>query len=146
MADEQKSPTESKRVEIGGRTYQLRPWGVDDGHRWFFRVLKLMTAAAAEHGDEAAAIMAVLQGVDEQTFMEFRDVCCKYTDLVGEDSQGRETVQQLARIKDHLRGDFVTLMRLLRAHVEEQFSGPFVEIARELRGAQAGDEARPKAS
>lgn len=146
MAEEQKSPTEPMRVEINGRTYQLRPWGVDDGHLWCFRVLRIMTAAAAEHGNEGAAILAVLQAVDEKTFMDFRDVCMKYTDLIGEDAQGRETVQQLSRIKEHLRGEYAALMRLLRAHITEQFSAPFAEIARELRGGTTGEEASRKGS
>lgn len=117
-----------KRAVIGEDTYELRDWSADDGHEWFFRIVRLMLSVAGEYGTDASAFVGVVAGLDLPTFMSFRDACVKYTALVSRDAGGNELVQPLTALKNQLRGKHVELLLLMRAHVEAQFSGPFSRL------------------
>lgn len=128
------SPTESVEVEIAGRTFRLRPWSPDDGDRWFFRIMRAALALMGDHASDNAALLALLTMVDEDTFIALRDVCLKYTDLIGKDEQGRETVILLAKNREPLRGRYDELVALMREHVMARFAGPFLRSAASLAG------------
>lgn len=130
------SPVEPIEVEIGERRFRLRPWSPDDGDRWFFRIMRVAVALMGNHADEGAAMVALLTTIDEDTFLALRDVCLKYTDLLGKDEQGRETVTLLAKNKEPLRGRYDELVALMREHIVARFAGPFLRSAETL--AQGG--------
>lgn len=128
-----------RRVEIDGHRFQLRPWGVEEGRRWLYRLLKA-AASANGAGVGAAAIGAVLSGMSEDTFLQLCTVIEKYTDVVGE-RDGRETLVPLSKLSPELmRRNHFVLFRLGREHLTDEY-GSFFGRAGELL-AGLGDEAK----
>lgn len=130
---------EHPRITVDGSTYALRPWSYKDGRRWLYRLVGVL--ASATHGlgggTEAAAIGAVLASVDEPTFEAFADTCEKYTDLIVHDEEGNERVQPLAKVASaHMRGRYVDMVAIMRAHVEAQYADFFSRVG-ELLGVDA---------
>ena len=141
---------ENQRITIDETTYELRPWSYKDGRRWLYRLVGLLASASAHDGrqgqaSESAAIGAVIASVDEETFEAFADTCEKYTDLVSRGEDGGERVQALSKVASvHMRGRYVDMVVLMRAHIEAQFSDFFARVG-ELLGAGAdstGTEAK----
>ncbi len=131
-----RSPIAAKRVTISGQQYNLRPWSPDDGDSWFFRLSQVALSAAigASSNAKAAAMLAAWQGMPVAMFMELRNVCIEYTDLIG-DADGKETILPLREHKGILRGQFADLLNLISEHVELMFAGPFSEIVALMKAA-----------
>ncbi len=129
---------ENRRITIDDTTYELRPWSYKDGRRWLYRLVGLLASASGVQASEPAAIGAVIASVDEQTFEAFADTCEKYTDLVSRGEDGAERVQPLSKVASvHMRGRYVDMVVLMRAHIEGQFSDFFARVG-ELLGAGDG--------
>ena len=131
---------ENQRIMIDETTYELRPWSYKDGRRWLYRLVGLLASASGVQASESAAIGVVIASVDEETFEAFADTCEKYTDLVSRGDDGTERVQPLSKVASvHMRGRYVDMVVLMRAHIEAQFSDFFARVG-ELLGA--GDRAK----
>jgi hypothetical protein len=138
---------EPTRVQIGDETYQLRQWSVDDGDRWWFTLgyaLAQLLPHVKKKKDgtgytlalsEAQVFMELAQMLGVEKMLEFGQVCRAYTDLVGRDPQGRETVQPLSQLPLQLRGKQDVLTELMIAHGRAQFSGPLVRAFSRLGAA-----------
>lgn len=124
---------EATRVDIDGDTYQLRLWSTKDGQRWAFRLARI---AASSLGSTSSLLAAV----DEETFFALVERVEHYTDLIGTDDSGHETVRPLAKLSAvHLRGKHGTTAALVRAHVEKEFAHFFTELGGILRAAFGKD-------
>ena len=130
---------ENQRITVDGATYELRPWSYKDGRRWLYRLVGMLASASGVTATESAAIGAVLAGVDEATFEAFADTCEKYTDLVTRGDDGSERVQALNKVASvHMRGRYVDMVVLMRAHIEAQFADFFGRVG-ELLGVDENE-------
>lgn len=150
-------PTEPRRVTIEGVVYELAPWSIDDGRRWLYRIARLVMpalssgiAGAALGNDEkakaarvaaaAGVLGAVLESLDEATFISFADTCEKYTRVVSRDQNGEERVQELTAIRQvYMRGRYFELVELMRAHLQEQYADFFGRLVRQLAQHSANE-------
>jgi hypothetical protein len=132
-----------RRVEIGDETYALRGWSADDGDRWFFKLAQVALKARGVNGSEEAALFAVFDVVDADMFLQFRDVCIRYTDLIGRTEDGAETVRPLHQVKNHMRGKYPELIALMKEHVTEQFADPFSRAVAVFAGGEKAPSKSP---
>ena len=98
---------------------------------------------SCEAGVGAALRSRSSWSLHSSTFEAFADTCEKYTDLVMRDESGSERIQPLSKVSEmHMRGRYVDMVALMRAHVEAQFGAFFGRLGELLGGPP--DEAAPK--
>ena len=135
---------EPTTVEIDSRVYQLRPWSYKDGRRWLYR---LITMAAGATGGGLNAVAHMLGRFSEKTFEEFCDTCVKYTDLVEVDEDGNRAVVQLTKVAAiKLRGRHLDLAKLIRAHIEAEYSDFFSRLKDEVLEGLEVEAEEPESS
>lgn len=136
------SPTQTVRKTIGGRTYELRPWGYEDGERWVIELARVALAgmeSARTSPDAMQLASGLLAEVKPETFAAFRATCCKYTSLVTREDDESETVIQL-NAAVHLRGRYADALELIAAHIEREYADFFGELG-DLLGRLFGGQA-----
>jgi hypothetical protein len=133
---------DKQRIEADGETYELSPWGSEDGAKWqgviMEHVLNLDVAALKKNEDEEGAGMDALRNVLQpfirDHWLDFWRVCVRHTNYVAV-VDGRETVQPLDRIeKQHMTRKANARFLIMRQHFEAEF-GDF--LRRGLRDALA---------
>jgi hypothetical protein len=133
-------------VQIDGETYQLRPWSVGDGNRWWFILGGAFLQLASQvrlgadgkptlGGSDVQAMGMIAGTLSVDQLLEFGQMCLGYTDLVGADSQGRETVVPLSSMPMHLRGRQDVLTQLMISHGRASFGGPLQRLTTSMRAA-----------
>ncbi|MEM9407172.1 MAG: phage tail assembly chaperone [Acidobacteriota bacterium] len=121
---------EPRRITIGDHVYQLRPWAYADGRKWLYRFGQLAAhaGAASKVESDEAAIGKLLEALGEDRFAELCNTVEQYTDLV-QVSGGVEKVQPLSSVSAaHMRRRYLDLVKLLKAHVEEEFGDFFAGL------------------
>lgn len=112
---------DERRVTFGDRTYELRPWSVDDGQEWAMRFARFVAAATG-------GVSAVMHAITDRDWRELCAVAFKYTQIVERDDNGNELVHPLTKRREAMRGRWSDIARLVRAHVEVEFSGFFADL------------------
>jgi hypothetical protein len=132
----------TRRLEIEGRTYELRPWTPADGEPMSFRLLKIAVGVGGAEDD----VNSVLARVTEKDFADLRDLVVRYTDIVTRDpSTGEELVRPLARHREELAGRYQDLLALVVAHLQHEF-GPFFSSLPTVLGSVFGKTKRATAA
>lgn len=124
----------TRRIEIEGREYELRPWTPADGELMAFRLLKIVVAEGKE------GISDVLSGVSDKDFVDLRDLVVKYTDVVTRDPEtGEELVRPLSKNRSEIQGRYQDLLALVAGHVRHEF-GPFFSSLPTVLGSAVGKQ------
>lgn len=124
----------TRRIEIEGRVYELRPWTPADGELTAFRLLKIATGGDATDD----GISGLLARVSDKDFADLRDLVVKYTDVVTRDQDtGEELVRPLAKNRTEIQGRYQDLLALVAGHVQHEF-GPFFSSLPTVLGSAIG--------
>jgi len=125
---------ESVRIEadINGQGYQLvcKPWPYKVGRRWLTRLLAMMSPGLGA-GDVDFAVSEILGQVTPELLEQLTDECERHTDAVPLEGG---TAVPFAELTPLLRGRYDVTLRVVRTHVELQFTPFFASLPSVLAG------------